>query len=175
MQSLIAAFPADGSDLLAQVALVVSDNEDAPALKYAAQHGIPTVTQPFTPRDVFETTVMDALAAHDIDLVCLAGFMRILSASFVAAYDGRVLNIHPSLLPKYRGLDPQQRALDAGDTESGCTVHYVDAGIDTGEIILQRTVPIMTDDSEDTLAARILIEEHIAYPAAVRMVLKGQA
>lgn len=175
MQSLIAAFPPAGSEPLARVALVVSDNEDALAIEFAKSHDIPALTHPFVPREQFETTVRSALATHDIDLVCLAGFMRILSPGFVAAHDGRILNIHPSLLPKYPGLDPQQRAIDAGDTESGCTVHFVDAGIDTGEIILQRTVPIEADDTAATLAARILVEEHLAYPAAVRQVLKGQA
>lgn len=175
MQSLIAAFPPNGRDPLARVALVVSDNENAPAVEYATSRGIPTLTYPFVPREVFELTVSTALEAHEIDLVCLAGFMRILSADFVSEYAGRVLNIHPSLLPKYRGLNPQQRAIEAGDTETGCTVHFVDAGIDTGEVILQRTVPIEPEDTVDTLAARILVEEHLAYPEAVRKVLKGNA
>lgn len=175
MISLNKAFPTNGSNPLAHVALVVSDNEQALAVEYAQSHGIPTLTYRFQPRELFELTVSTALDAHEIDLVCLAGFMRILSPEFVAQYEGRILNIHPSLLPKYRGLDPQQRAIDAGDSESGCTVHYVDAGIDTGKIILQRTVPIEPGDTAATLAARILHEEHEAYPEAVRMVLKGQA
>jgi phosphoribosylglycinamide formyltransferase-1 len=105
------------------------------------------------------------------DLVCLAGYMRVLSSEFVLAYSGRILNIHPSLLPKFPGLDPQRRAIEAGESVSGCTVHFVDEGVDSGPIVLQRRVPILPGDDAETLAARILEEEHRAYPEAIRKVL----
>lgn len=175
MEALIAAFPPTGSDPQAKVALVVSDNPDAPALTTAASQDIPIVVHPFTPREAFEITVRSALREHQIDLVCLAGFMRILSPEFTTQFAGRILNIHPSLLPKYRGLHPQARALAAGESESGCTVHYVDAGVDTGAIVLQRAVPILANDTEATLSARILEVEHQLYPEAVRLVLEGLA
>ena len=175
LEALIAAFPPDGSDPAAKVALVVSDNHRAPALAIATKHGIPTLIEPFNPRQMFETYVRQMLNEHSIDLVCLAGFMRILSAPFTRIYGYRILNIHPSLLPKYRGLNPQARALAAGETETGATVHFVDPGIDTGEIVMQRAVPILPDDTEETLTARILAAEHELYPAAVRQVLAGLA
>jgi phosphoribosylglycinamide formyltransferase-1 len=114
------------------------------------------------------------LRDHRIDLILLAGFMRLLSAGFVQAWQGRILNIHPSLLPQFPGLHAQRQALQAGVSESGCTVHFVDAGMDTGPIILQRRVPVLPDDTEETLAARILEQEHLAYPEAVRRVLQGR-
>lgn len=175
MEALIAAFPPNGTEGGAAVTLVVSDNPDAPALTTATRHGIATVVHPFRPRKAFEAHVATQLAEHRIGLVCLAGFMRILSPAFTTRFAGQVLNIHPSLLPKYRGLHPQARALAAGETESGCTVHLVDAGVDTGRIVLQRAVPIKPGDTEETLSARILAVEHQLYPEAVRLVLEGMA
>lgn len=174
MQSLVDAFPPTGEDPLARVALVVSDQDGAEGLAHARAAGIPTAGITFRKKKQFEAEVFELLDEHEIDLVCLAGFLRILSPQFVDRYPGRILNIHPSLLPKFRGLHPQAYAVAADETETGCTVHYVDAGIDTGEIILQRSVPIYPGDSVDTVADRILVEEHIAYPEAVRHVLQGK-
>ena len=118
-----------------------------------------------------EARILEILDRTRPDLVCLAGYMRILSPEFVERFRGRILNIHPALLPKFPGLEPQRRALEAGETESGCTVHFVDEGTDTGPIVLQRRVPILPGDTDETLAARILVEEHRAYPEAIARVL----
>lgn len=163
---------------LASVALVVSDVLDAPALARAAEAGVPARSIPWgvpSGRAAFERELQGELDAHGIDLVCLAGFMRIVSPSFVARWSGRILNVHPSLLPMYPGLDPQRRALEAGEAYAGCTVHFVDAGIDTGPCIVQRVVPVHPDDTVATLTARILDSEHLAYPEAVIHVLTGRA
>lgn len=125
-------------------------------------------------REAFEQGAERLLTEFDIDLICLAGFMRLFSPAFTARYAGRMINIHPSLLPAFPGLHPQRQALAAGAAESGCTVHFVDAGVDTGAPIMQRRVPVYQDDTEELLAARILREEHQAYPEAVRQVLLGQ-
>ncbi len=116
----------------------------------------------------------ERLEHQHIDLICLAGFMRLLSSDFNAHWRGRILNIHPSLLPAFPGLHSQRQALRAGVSESGCTVHFVDAGVDSGPVVLQRRVPVLPDDTEETLSARILTEEHRAYPEAVRRVLTGE-
>ena len=120
-----------------------------------------------------ERLVRQILDPLEPDLICLAGYLRLLSPEFVAAYSGRILNIHPSLLPKFPGLDAQRRALEAGETVSGCTVHFVDAGLDSGPIVLQASVPVLPDDDEEKLSARILEQEHLAYPEAIRRVLEG--
>ena len=150
----------------------------AAAKQRAEEAGIPARTIPWTrsesDRATFERRAQEELDRHAIDLVCLAGFMRILSPSFTQTWEGRVVNVHPSLLPAHRGLHPQRRALEAGDAEAGCTIHLVDAGVDTGRILLQRRVPIESDDDEASLSARILAEEHRAYPDAVRALLRGQ-
>ena len=122
-----------------------------------------------------EAKIREILEAARPDLICLAGYMRVLSPEFVAAYPGRILNIHPSLLPKYPGLNVQRRALEAGDPESGCTVHYVEAAVDSGPILVQKRVPILPGDTEENLSARILEQEHAAYPEAVRMALRRLA
>ena len=182
LSALLQAFPPD--DPLASVALVLSNNEDAGALGLAAAAGLPAHTFPFPSRKrdpegraraAFEEAAEGWLRVAGADLICLAGFMRIFSPEFNARWHGRILNIHPSLLPDFPGLHPQRQALAAGVGETGCTVHFVDAGVDTGETILQRRVPVLVGDTEDTLAARILQEEHIAYPEAVRRVLSGRA
>ena len=174
LRSLIAAFPP--GDPLASVALVVSNKRSAGALSLAAAQGIPAYALPFgSDRDRFEREADALLQELEIDLICLAGFMRVLSPEFTARYAGRLLNIHPSLLPAFPGLHAQRQVLSSGVPESGCTVHFVDAGVDTGAPIVQRRVPVLPGDTEETLAARILLEEHQAYPEAVRLVLSGHA
>ncbi len=182
LRSLIAAFPP--GDALASVNLVLSSRAGAGALELAAAHGVPAYSFPFPSRKrdpdgrartAFEAAATEQLGASCIDLICLAGFMRIFSPEFSARWRGRILNVHPSLLPAFPGLQPQQQALSAGVETSGCTVHFVDAGVDTGTVVLQRPVPVYPDDTEAALAARILVEEHRAYPEAVRRVLKGRA
>ena len=174
LRSLLKAFP-PGSPL-ASVRLVVSNKAEAGALEHGRASGIAAHFIPFgKDRAGFERTAAQLLEGEKIDLICLAGFMRVLSPNFVGRYAGRILNIHPSLLPRFPGLHPQQQALDAGVSESGCTVHFVDAGVDTGPIIVQRRVSVYPDDDVDTLSARILEAEHLAYPEAVRLVLEGKA
>lgn len=173
LRALLHAFPP--ADPLASVQLVVSNKRAAGALLFAEAEGIPARAVSFgTDRDGFEREVTALLRTFRIDLICLAGFMRVLSAAFTARYAGRVLNVHPSLLPAFPGLHAQRQALSAGVRESGCTVHFVDAGVDTGAVIVQRRVPVLANDTEATLAARILSEEHQAYPDAVRRVLTGR-
>jgi phosphoribosylglycinamide formyltransferase-1 len=160
----------------AEIVAVVSDVPTAPGLARARQRGLPGFAvdrRHYPSREAHEAAILRILEASQPDLVCLAGYMRLLSPVFVARYRGRLLNIHPALLPKFPGLDAQRRALEAGEKESGCTVHFVDEGVDSGPIILQRTVPIQSGDTEETLAARILVEEHKAYPEAIARALEG--
>lgn len=177
LASLLAAFPPDHA--VARVVQVIVNVPGAAAVQRAVAAGVPAATLPWTrgtgERAGFEAEAQRILDQAGVDLVCLAGFMRILSPAFTNRWRGRILNVHPSLLPAHRGLHPQRRALEAGDTESGCTVHLVDAGVDTGPIVLQRRVPVLPGDDEEALAARILAEEHVAYPDAVRTLLKGGA
>lgn len=172
LAALTRAFPG-------QVVLVVSDHPDAPALERAQAAGIDGVHVHWpaakTGRRSFEAAAQDLLAARGVSLVLLAGFMRLLSERFTAAWRGRLLNIHPSLLPDFAGLHAQRQALAAGAAHTGCTVHFVDAGMDTGEPILQKRVPILPGDTEDTLSARLLPAEHEAYPQAVRLLQLGLA
>ena len=159
----------------AEIAVVLSNKAAAPGLLAARELGLPALHIPTaglaaTERD---RPFLDALREHRVVLVCLAGYMRIISPGFVAAYPGRILNIHPSLLPAFKGLDAQRQALEAGATKSGCTVHLVDEQVDHGAILLQREVPILPGDTVDTLSARILVEEHLAYPEAVRRFVSG--
>ena len=181
LEAILQAFPAGHE--LASVIMVMSDNaeagalEKASALNLAAYHkAFPTRKQDKegNGRTAFETEAQARLEQHKIDLICLAGFMRIFSPAFNERWQGRILNIHPSLLPHFKGLHPQQQALEAKVNESGCSVHFVDAGVDTGPIILQHRVPVMPNDTEESLAARILIAEHQAYPDAIRLVLAGK-
>jgi formyltetrahydrofolate-dependent phosphoribosylglycinamide formyltransferase len=127
----------------------------------------------FASRREYETELVRVLEEAKPDLICLAGYMRILSPEFVARYRGRILNIHPALLPKFRGLHAQRQALEAGETESGCTVHFVDEGTDTGAVILQRKVAVLPGDTEESLSERILVEEHRAYPEAISRILSS--
>jgi phosphoribosylglycinamide formyltransferase-1 len=159
------------------VVVVVSDREQAAALERARAAGVEAVflnPKDFGDRDAYDASVSRVLDVRRVGLVCLAGFMRILSSAFVQAWRGRALNVHPSLLPAFPGLHPQRQALDHGARVSGATVHFVDEGVDTGPIVLQSAVPVQPDDTEDTLAARILIEEHRLYPEAVRLFALGR-
>jgi len=175
LASLLDAFPPDGRDSLAAVRLVVSDRAGATALQRAREAGLHAHHIPFgRDREGFEAGAEARLREHAIDLVCLAGFMRVLSPAFAARWAGRLVNVHPSLLPAFRGLHAPRQALIAGAAVSGCTVHFVDAGVDTGRTIVQRRVPVERGDDEASLAARILREEHLAYPEAVRLVLRGE-
>jgi formyltetrahydrofolate-dependent phosphoribosylglycinamide formyltransferase len=164
-------------DFPAEIVGVFSNKAEAPGLAFAAAAGIPTATRShkdFPSREAFDAAVQTILEEWETDLVCLAGFMRILSLPFAEKWVGRMLNIHPSLLPDFKGLHPQRQALAAGVTESGCTVHWVEPALDDGPTILQRKVPILPDDTEDSLAARILAEEHKAYPEALRRIASGE-
>ena len=171
LQSIIQACAAD--DFPAQMAVVISNRPDALGLERAQRAGIATHLvdhQNFNSREEFEEALLATLAPYDIDLICLAGFMRILTPVFTSQWDGRFINIHPSLLPDYKGLNTHERVLKDGKSESGCTVHYVVPDLDSGPIILQKRVSVFVDDTPDTLAARILEQEHIAYPEAIKMV-----
>jgi phosphoribosylglycinamide formyltransferase-1 len=161
-------------DPLGRIELVLSDKPGAAALERARAAGVDASHVAWPDRASFEREVTSLFRERRIDLVCLAGFMRLLSPGFVAAHSGRILNIHPSLLPSFPGLHAHRQALLAGVAESGCTVHFVDKGIDSGPIVLQRSVPVLPGDDEELLAARILEQEHIAYPEAVRVVLSGR-
>ncbi|HMO30304.1 phosphoribosylglycinamide formyltransferase [Enterovirga sp.] len=168
MASLIEAAREPGYP--AKIALVLSNRPQAAGLATAAAAGIPTASlrqRDFPDRDAFDAEIGRVLAAHAIDLVCLAGFMRILTPGLVEAWRGRMLNIHPSLLPLYKGLDTHERALAAGDAEHGCTVHFVVPELDSGPVVAQARVPILPGDDADSLAARVLGAEHALYPKAL--------
>ncbi len=153
----------------AEIALVVSNVADAPGLDAARGRALPTVLQlsKGVPREEHDARMIEHLQAAQVDWIVLAGYMRVLTPAFIAAFPNRILNIHPSLLPDFPGLHPQRQALAAGVPTSGCTVHFVDEQVDHGEIILQRTVPVLAGDTEASLSARILAEEHQAYPEAI--------
>jgi len=175
MAALIEA--AKAPDYPAEIVGVLSNKADAAGLDFARQNGIPTASvshRDYASREAFDAEIERALTAWAADLVCLAGFMRIFSKDFAERWTGRMLNIHPSLLPKFKGLHPQQQALDARESESGCTVHWVTADLDAGPAILQRRVPVMPGDTAETLAARILVEEHRAYPEALAKLARGE-
>jgi phosphoribosylglycinamide formyltransferase 1 len=159
----------------AEVAVVVSDQANAAGLAKAKERGIETlvIERRGRTREDHDREIVEALRARNIDLICLAGYMRILSREFIDAYRGRILNIHPSLLPSFPGLDAQKQALEHGIKWTGCTVHFVDETLDGGPIILQRVVPVHHDDTVESLAARILEEEHKLYPEAVALVLES--
>ncbi len=159
----------------AEIAIVVSDKADAGGLQLARDRGLETafVERRGRNREEHELEIISVLRSHQIDLVCLAGYMRLLSPCFIEEFRGRILNIHPSLLPSFPGLDAQRQALAHGVKVSGCTVHFVDDTLDGGPIIAQRTVPVLDDDTEETLSARILEQEHQLYAKALRMVVEG--
>lgn len=158
----------------ARIALVISNVASAPGLERARERGLPTLALPHAEagsRAAHEASVAAALADAGAAWICLAGYMRLLSSGFVARYRERILNVHPSLLPAFPGLHPQRQALAAGVRVSGCTVHLVDEGLDSGPIVVQRAVAVLDADDEESLAARILVEEHRAYPEALRRLL----
>jgi phosphoribosylglycinamide formyltransferase-1 len=166
----------DGS-LAAELVLVVSNNPDAGALERARQAGIPTLCidhRDFDSRETFDHAVVGALRDAGVELIVLAGFMRIISPVFVEAFPHRIMNIHPALLPAFPGLHVQRKALEHGVRFTGCTVHFVDNGTDTGPIIIQAVVPVLDDDTEATLSARILEQEHQIYPRAIQLFAEGR-
>ena len=160
----------------AKIALVVSNRENAPGLARARAMGLNTRFIPLQGKDreAYDRDVVAALKEHQVDWVCLAGFMRVLSPYFVRAFPGRILNIHPALLPAFPGLDAQKQALEAGVKFSGCTVHLVDEGVDTGPIVCQAVVPVLDNDTVETLSARILEEEHRIYSEAICLFLENK-
>ena len=157
----------------AEIAVVLSNIEDAPGLAVARELNLPAFAIPSAGRKRAEhdAEMIARLHQHKVDLVCLAGYMRIISPAFVASFPNRILNVHPSLLPAFPGLDAQRQALEYGAKVAGCTVHFVDEAVDHGVIILQKTVPVHDDDTVETLSARILVQEHAAYPEAIARVL----
>lgn len=175
LQALIDA--AKDPDYPAELVLVISNVPDVQGLDRAEEAGIPTCTinhKDFPSREAFEAALNDALDGAGVELLCNAGFMRLLTESFVSRWLNRHLNIHPSLLPAFKGLDTHARVLDAGARVSGCTVHFVRAAMDDGPIVAQAAVPVLPDDTEDDLAARVLAAEHRLYPHALRLVATGQ-
>lgn len=164
-------------DFPAEIVAVFSDKAEAGGLARAEALGIATRTflrKDFTSKDAHEAAIIEALDALSPDLICLAGYMRLISGAFVSRYEGRILNIHPSLLPLFPGLNTHQRAIDAGMRIAGCTVHFVTEGMDEGPTIVQAAVPVLPDDTAGTLAARVLTVEHRSYPLALRLVAEGK-
>ena len=174
LQALIDAIKSGALD--ATIVVVISNRQDAGGLERARAAGIESIVmshRDFASRDDYDRSLASELRARDVGLVCLAGFMRLVGAELIDAFSGRILNIHPSLLPAFPGLDAQQQAIDHGVRVSGVTVHLVTAELDGGPIVVQRAVPVLPGDTAESLAARILEEEHRAYPEAVRMILDG--
>jgi phosphoribosylglycinamide formyltransferase-1 len=165
----------DAGRIDAEIAVVISNRPDARGLEIAHQRGLNAVSIPSKglDREVYDRLVVAELKKCAVDLVCLAGYMRLLSAYFVREFPLRILNIHPSLLPSFPGLEAQHQTLEHGAKISGCTVHFVDELLDAGPIVIQRAVPVLDQDTEETLAARILEQEHRAYTEAIRIVLSG--
>ncbi|HVV61237.1 MAG TPA: phosphoribosylglycinamide formyltransferase [Pseudolabrys sp.] len=176
MTALIEA--AKAKDYPAEIALVISNRPDAAGLATARGAGIATEVIDHKTfgkdRDAFERALQDTLEKHRIDVVCLAGFMRLLTGAFVARWEGRMLNIHPALLPAFKGLDTHKRALEAGAKTHGATVHFVVPEMDSGPIVIQAAVPVLGDDTEETLAARVLAQEHRIYPLALKLLAEGR-
>lgn len=176
MMSLVEA--ARAPEFPAEIALVASNRPEAAGLAWAASKGLATLAvdhKRFATREAFEAELDAALEAHRIDLVCLAGFMRLVTPGFVARWLDRMINIHPSLLPAYKGLHTHERVLADGARITGCTVHFVRAEMDAGPIIAQAAVPVRSDDNADALSARVLAAEHVLYPHALRLVASGAA
>jgi len=174
LQALIDA--ARRRELGGEIAVVVSNVATAPGLERARQAGIPAVFRDHRGmrREAYDAEIVEILGAHQVDLVCLAGFMRLLSPVFVRAFPGRIINIHPALLPAFPGLDAQRQAWEHGAKVTGATVHLVDEGLDSGPIVAQEAVPVLSGDTPERLAARILEAEHRLYPRAVRLLLEGR-
>ena len=161
----------------AKIAAVISNRPDAAGLAFAASHGITAQVvdhKAYSSREAFDAALAETIDAHQPDLVVLAGFMRILTPGFVQHYAGRLLNIHPSLLPKHKGLHTHQRALEAGDSEHGCSVHFVTEELDGGPRVIQAVLPVMADDTAESLASRVHQQEHLIYPLAVRWFAEGR-
>src|ERR1035437_8168363 len=160
----------------AEIAVVISNRPDAPGLAAALDRGIHAISFPSTglDREIYDRQLIEGLSAHRVDLVCLAGFMRILSGHFIREFPLRILNIHPSLLPAFPGLDAEHQALAHGVKIAGCTAHFVDEGLDSGPIVAQASVPVLDDDTADSLSARILKEEHRLYSEAIALILSGR-
>ena len=175
LQALIDSIAHDGNP--ARIAAVVCNRADAYGLERARQAGIATELldhKQFDGREAFDAALIQAIDAHQPELVVLAGFMRILTPGFVAHYSGRLLNIHPSLLPRHKGLHTHQRALEAGDAEHGCSVHFVTEELDGGPLVVQAVLPVMADDTAESLASRVHQQEHHIYPLAVRWFAEGR-
>lgn len=162
--------------LEAEIAIVISNRAGAPGLEIARQRGIPmrVIASAGIEREAYDKLLIEELQTHQVDLVCLAGFMRLLSASVIRAFPNRVVNIHPSLLPAFSGLDAQRQALEYGVKIAGCTVHFVDEFLDSGPIILQAAVPVLEGDTLEALSARILAQEHVIYPQAIACIVDGR-
>jgi phosphoribosylglycinamide formyltransferase-1 len=175
MRSILDAAKAGSLDV--DISAVISNRPDAAGLAFAAEEGIETAVidhKQFDNREQFDEALAAKIDAYQPDFVILAGFMRILTEGFVNHFAGRLINIHPSLLPKFKGLHTHQRAIDAGEAEHGASVHFVTAELDDGPVILQATVPVLADDNADTLAARVLEQEHLLYPAAIQKLVSQQ-
>ncbi|HEY9213348.1 MAG TPA: phosphoribosylglycinamide formyltransferase [Ancylobacter sp.] len=176
MASLIAAAAQPGFP--AEIVTVISNRPNAEGLARAAEAGIKTVAldhKAYADRPAFDVALDEALRAADVDIVCLAGFMRLLTPEFTRSWQGRMINIHPALLPSFKGLHTHERALIEGVKIHGCTVHFVTAEMDVGPIIMQAAVPVMEDDTPSSLGTRVLAQEHVIYPAALRLVCEGRA
>lgn len=160
----------------AEIAVVISNRPDALGLAAAIDRGIHAISFPSKglDREIYDRQLIEGLRAHHVDLVCLAGFMRILSGQFIREFPQSILNIHPSLLPAFPGLDAQHQALVHGVKIAGCTVHFVDEGLDSGPIVAQASVPVLDDDTADSLSTRILKQEHCLYPEAIALILSGR-
>jgi phosphoribosylglycinamide formyltransferase-1 len=168
---------AKAGEIPAEIAVVISNRPEAPGIGKAEALGAPTVlvdNKGFPSRNEFEKTLVSELKSRSVELVCLAGFMRILSPYFISEFTGRIMNIHPSLLPAFPGLNVHARVLESGVRFSGCSVHFVTEDVDAGPIIIQAVVPVLDDDDEETLAARVLTEEHRIYPEAIRLFAEGK-
>lgn len=175
MRSIVEA--AQQGELAVDIAAVISNRPGAAGLEFAQQAGIDTQVidhKQFASREEFDTAMAQAIDVYQPDYVILAGFMRILTADFVAHYAGQLINIHPSLLPKFKGLHTHERAIEAGESEHGASVHFVTAELDGGPVILQAKVPVLPGDDADTLAARVLEQEHLLYPAAIQKLVSQQ-
>jgi len=160
----------------AEIAIVISNRANAPGLDIARERGIPlrVIASAGLERDAYDKLLIEELQTHQVDLVCLAGFMRLLSASVIRAFPNRVLNIHPSLLPAFTGLDAQRQALEYGVRIAGCTVHFVDEFLDSGPIVIQSAVPVLEGDTVESLSARILVQEHLIYSKAIGYIADGR-
>jgi len=175
LQAIIDAI--ENGELNARIAVVLSNKKEASALERAQKKDIETVyldPEPFASKKEFDRTLARELEDRQVDLVCLAGYMRILGPEFIRKFEGKIINIHPSLLPAFPGLDVQQKAIDYGVKFSGCTVHFVNEEVDNGPIILQAVVPLHPSDNAETLAERILIQEHLIYPRAIQMIVENR-